>query len=108
MEVVFTKFGMLSLEHVSRGVERVRVILEEMFLGQEESQKMALDLILTSFNFPKVQDYAERNMFQQRNKIITLIVRLNQLGIFESQIVINWCIEKLSLLDTISIELLQF
>ena len=31
LEVVFTKFGMLSLEHVSRGVERVKPILEEFF-----------------------------------------------------------------------------
>lgn len=33
LEVVFTKFGMLSLEHVSRGAERVKAILEELFLG---------------------------------------------------------------------------
>jgi hypothetical protein len=84
LEVVFTKFGMLSLEHVTRGVEKVKPVLEEFFIGQDESQKMALNLILDSFKFSDKQDYSGKNLFLQRNKIINLIERLNQLGILES------------------------
>ena len=60
---------------------------------------MALDLIIKAFKFPEKQDYAEKNLFQQRNKIISLIERLNQLGILESQIIINWCIDFLSKIE---------
>ena len=45
LEVVFTKFGVHSLEHVSRGVQKVRNTFDTMFKDQQDAQNMILDSI---------------------------------------------------------------
>lgn len=50
LETVFTKFGVQSLEHVSRGVQKVGKVLQEQFKGQADAQRMALDTIFKAFN----------------------------------------------------------
>ena len=37
LEILFTKYGAQSLEHVTRGVEKVKPILLEHYAGDEES-----------------------------------------------------------------------
>lgn len=98
LEVIFTKFGTHSLEHVTRGFEKVKVILEEQYHGHEDAQRMALDTIFKSFNMDQLsaQDFAKENLFQLREKICNLVMRLNQLGIIDTQIAINWCLDQLS------------
>jgi len=50
LEIIFTKFGSHSLEHVTRGIEKVSSILDEHYKGNEEAQKMALETIFKAFN----------------------------------------------------------
>ena len=50
LEVVFTKFGVQSLEHVTRGVTKVKSVLQDQFSGQPEAQRIALDTIFKAFN----------------------------------------------------------
>jgi len=45
LEVVFTKFGVHSLEHVSRGIQKVRTTVGTMFKDQQDAQNMVLDSI---------------------------------------------------------------
>lgn len=33
LEIIFIKFGIHSLEHVSRGVEKVKGVLDDLFKG---------------------------------------------------------------------------
>lgn len=54
LEIIFTKFGVHSLEHVSRGVEKVRTALDELFKGNAEAQRMALDTIFKSFGMDQL------------------------------------------------------
>lgn len=49
LEVVFTKFGVHSLEHVTRGVQKVRTTLETLFKDDQDAQNMILDSIFKQF-----------------------------------------------------------
>lgn len=79
LEVIFTKFPTHSLEHVTRGMERVKPILEEHYIGHEDAQRMALDTIFKAFNLDQLsaQDYSKENLFQLREKVINIVLRLN-------------------------------
>lgn len=50
LEVILTKYGGRSLEHISEGIRKVKPILDEHYLGEEEAQKMALDTIFKAYN----------------------------------------------------------
>lgn len=50
LEVILTKYGGRSLEHISEGMRKVKPILDSHYLNDEESQKMALDTIFKAYN----------------------------------------------------------
>jgi hypothetical protein len=50
LEILFTKYGAQSLEHVTRGIERVKPILMDHYLEQADSQRMAIETLLKAFN----------------------------------------------------------
>lgn len=86
LEIIFTKFGVHSLEHVSRGVEKVRAALDELFKGNTEAQRMALDTIFKSFGMDQLanQDFSKVNLFQVQFKLCNLVLRLEQLGVIDA------------------------
>jgi hypothetical protein len=86
LEVVFTKFGVHSLEHVSRGVQKVRNTFDTMFKDQQDAQNMILDSIFKQFGMDQMsaQNYDKENLFMIQFKLINLIIRLNQLGVLDT------------------------
>ena len=54
LEVVFTKFGVHSLEHVSRGIQKVRTTVGTMFKDQQDAQNMVLDSIFKQFGMDQM------------------------------------------------------
>ena len=50
LEIILTKYGGRSLEHISEGIRRVKPILDLHYQDQEESQRMALDTIFKAYN----------------------------------------------------------
>ena len=49
LEILFIKYGVHSLEHVTRGVEKVRAAVDDFFKGNVEAQRMALETIFKAF-----------------------------------------------------------
>jgi len=58
---------------------------------------MAIATLLKAFNIDELgsQNYAEKNLFQLRSKVLSIIDRLIIAQILNPDIVIQWCIEKL-------------
>jgi hypothetical protein len=54
LEVILTKFPTHSLEHVTRGMEKVKVILDDHYIGHEDAQRMALETIFKAFNMDQL------------------------------------------------------
>lgn len=101
LEILFTKFGVHSLEHVSRGVQKVRITLDEMFKDQKDAQRMALDSIFNQFGMDQIsaQNFCKENLFMIQFKVCNLVVRLNQLGVIDTQTAIEWCLDQLEAFD---------
>lgn len=49
LEILLTKYG-ASLEHITRGFEKVSNILEEHYKDSKESQTMVIETIFKSFS----------------------------------------------------------
>lgn len=97
LEILFTKYGAQSLEHVTRGIERVKPVLMDHYQDQPESQRMAMDTLLKAFNVHDLagQDYSASNLFQLRSKVLSIIDRLIMQNVLDPQVVIAYCFEKL-------------
>lgn len=56
---------------------------------------MAIETVFKAFNMDQLsaQDFSKENLFQLRDKVINLIMRLNQLEIIDTQVAIDWCID---------------
>lgn len=65
LEVILTKYGGRSLEHISEGMRKVKPILDADYLNQEDSQKMALETIFKAYGMDQLsaQDYSNENLF---------------------------------------------
>lgn len=99
-EVIFTKFGSNQLEHITRGIDRTKGALKPR-LNTDSAQKVVLDTIFKSFNLDSLQaqDYSKENLFQLREKVNNLVLRLVQIGLLNVVSVINWCIDQLDKYD---------
>ena len=97
LEIILTKFGTVSLEHVSRGIEKVKPIFDDHYKGQADAQKMAIETLFKAFNMDQLsaQDFSKENLFQLRDKVVKLVMRLNQLEIIDTQVAIDWCLDQL-------------
>lgn len=83
LEVLLTKFGTHSLEHITRGIEKIKPVVLKMFQDNVEAQKVVLDTIFKAFNVDSLsaQDFEKENLFQVRQKVVDLIVRLHKINL---------------------------
>jgi len=97
LEVIFVKYGTNSLEKIEKGVEKVKPILQSHYLGQPESQRHALDTIFKAFNMDQLgaQDFSKENLFMHRHRVVGIVLKLQQLGVFDTQTIITWCLDTL-------------
>lgn len=97
LEVLFIKYGVHSLEHVTRGVEKVRAAVDGFFKDDVEAQRMALETIFKAFGMDQInkQDYSKDNLFQIQFKLCNLILRLEQLDVINTTVALDWCFDKL-------------
>jgi hypothetical protein len=50
LEVILTKYGGRSLEHISEGIRKVKPVLDLLYQGQEDAQRMALETIFKAYS----------------------------------------------------------
>jgi len=98
VEIMLTKYGSQSLEHLSRGIEKVKPVLEEQFKDQKESQVHAMHSVFKAFSMDKLsaQNYEKENIYHVRQKVVSLAEKLNHSGVFQPSITIEWCVEQLT------------
>ena len=54
LEVILTKFGGRSLEHISEGIRKVKPILDSQFFKQDDAQHMALETIFKAYSMDQL------------------------------------------------------
>lgn len=98
IEVLFLKYGSQSLEHVSRGIEKIKRVLEEEFKDQREAQKHAIRTVFKAFSVDQLsaQCFDKENIYHVRSKVVNLVEKLSTSGVFDSAFIIEWCIEELA------------
>jgi hypothetical protein len=97
IEIMFTKFGTNQLEHVQRGIDKVKEVLLEMYGNNEEAQRVVLETLFKSFNVDSLsaQDFSKENLFQLRQKVNNIVVRLVQVGVISLNTATSFCLEQL-------------
>lgn len=97
LEVLLTKFGTHSLEHLTRGIEKIKPLMLKLYKDNQDSQNVVLDTIFKVFNMDSLaaQDFEKENLFQLRQKVVDLVIRLHRTHILDSSMTISWCISKL-------------
>ena len=65
LEILFVKFGVHSLEHVTRGVEKVRHTVDDLFKDNAKAQRMIIETIFKAFRMEQLssQDFSKENLF---------------------------------------------
>ena len=98
IEILFLKYGSQSLEHVSRGIEKIKPVLEEQFKDQKEAQQHATLTVFKAFSMDKLsaQKFEQENIYHVRSKVVNLAEKLNVSGVFQAAPIIEWCIAELS------------
>jgi hypothetical protein len=48
--VIFTKYGLHSIEHIEKGIEKIKPVLLSFFKDQKESQEIILNSLFQAFN----------------------------------------------------------
>lgn len=98
IEILFLKYGSQSLEHVSRGIDKIKPVLEEQFKGQAEAQKHAILTVFKAFSVDKLsaQNFDKENIYHVRSKVVNLAEKLSTSGVFDPGLIIEWCIEELA------------
>ena len=97
IEILLTKFGTNQMEHVQRGVDKIKSAILPMFAENQEAQIVLIETIFKSFNMDQLaaQDFTKENLFQLRQKVSNLILRFLSIGLLKTQNIINWCLEQL-------------
>mmetsp|Transcript_1968 Transcript_1968/g.3449 ORF Transcript_1968/g.3449 Transcript_1968/m.3449 type:complete len:383 (-) Transcript_1968:230-1378(-) len=97
LEIMLMKFANKSLEHVTKGFEKIRPILEAQYQGNRQAQSSALDIIFNAYQISDIgeQCFERENLFMLRQKVVQLVERLCDLPIFDELIVIELCLQQL-------------
>jgi len=97
LEVILQRFAGRSLEHVSKGFEKVKEVLDKHYVGQEETQLMVIDTVFKSYGLSSIesQRFEEENLYMLRQKAVNLIDRLIDLGVVTVQTTFAWCVKQL-------------
>lgn len=97
LEILFLKYGSQSLEHVSRGIDKIKPVLEEQFKNQKEAQQHAMHTVFKAFSMDKLsaQKFEQENIYHVRSKVVNLAEKLNVSGVFQASHIIEWCINEL-------------
>ena len=97
VELLLMKY-ILSFEHTLHYIRRVRAVMEQLF-DSDESQAEALAIILKAYNLDDLatQDYDNDvvNIFQVRNKVVHLVLKLVDLGLFRASALVPYCLDKI-------------
>ncbi len=54
IEVIFTKYGLHSIEHIEKGIEKIKPVLLSFFKDQKESQEIILNSLFQAFNMDQL------------------------------------------------------
>lgn len=97
VELLLMKY-ILSFEHTLHYIRRVRAVMEQLF-DSDESQREALATILKAYNLDDLatQDYDNDvvNIYQVRNKVVHLVLKLVDLGLFRASALVPYCLDKI-------------
>ena len=109
LEVILTKYGGRSLEHISEGIRKVKPILDSQFFKQSDAQNMALETIFKAYSMDQLsaQDFFNENLFQVRSKVTKIVERFIQQGVLDTKTTIEWCIGVLEKHDKYSLDYTQ-
>ena len=101
VEVLLTRFGTNQVERISKGIEKVKPVLDWMFASNEAAQRVAIETIFKSFNMDSLsaQDFKKENLFQVRSKVISLVMVLVKDDVVSPTTAMNWCVEQLEKLE---------
>ena len=98
IETLLFKYSM-TFEHTMHFIKRVRPVLDEIFHGNYSNQAEALNYIFKSYNLDDLstQNYQNDvvNIYQVRQKVILLVLKLVDLGIFDPIALVPVCLDKI-------------
>jgi hypothetical protein len=97
LEVILIKYAAKSLEHVGKGLEKVKAILNLAYNGNQKSQEAALDLMMDVYGLEiNDQKYEADNLFVLRDWVVSIVEKMCILDIFDCQVVIDWAVSRIA------------
>lgn len=97
IEIVMTKYGTHTLEHLQRGFDKIQKVLSGHFGDNQQAQRVALETIFKSFNMDSLasQDFSKENLFQLRSKVESLVLLFVQSGLVRASVAVDWLVEQM-------------